>query len=449
MTKIKSKSAAIAMIVCFAAEIVFSNALQTVFSLAGKAAPICVLLGGAATTLIMPISNKLSNSAVKFTVAVVYTVIVIMRLISNASYLYNKQLTLYIVISAFVLLIVSAIKGLRGAGIYCALCFVPLAAVFAVCCIFGSVDINLEFFKGVLNYNILSGTVAAVFMFVPFMLCASFVSRDNIISSSVVSGISFVLISVMMLIAVGVFGSTADDYPSVISEMSKNVSIGKFFQRLEGFADASYILSASAVITTLGAIIGECLKISGLKLRKSALVLCAALLVALCGCTAKHEIETQTFVVVTVFDGDKIHLMTESGRGGSMYSASTSNLTQAIDAIENSESINISLLQSEMVIIGNGADVELAMDQTLKSDMPNSAAIMLSDCDFDKMYSDISESYPSVFDFAAAIQSSAERFGYVCEPASALKAEYEEKNRMTVGILDENGIIGNITIYKG
>lgn len=449
MTKLKSRSAAVAVIVCFAAEVIFSDALKVIFELSGKSAPVCILLGGAAAVALMPIASRFGNKIAALSVAAIYTYIILFRLANNTAYLYNKEITAYILIGAVILIIISAVKGIRGAGIYSALCFIPLIVVFIVCCAFGGVDFNRQFIGGIFSGNILSGSVAALVLFFPFSLCAVFIGRDNLKSAVISGSAAIISIFAMAIIAIGVFGKTASDYPSVIAEMSKNVSVGKFFQRLEGFADASYIVAVSSVISILGAMIGECIRMINFKRSKALAALTLAVIsVTLCGCTAKHEIETQTFVVITAFEGDKIHLITESGNGSNMYTADTADLSEAVRAVEQSKNVSISLLQAEMVIIGKNANIERAMNQALNSDMPNSASIMLTDGDLNKLYEVISNNYPSAFDYAAAVQSNAERSGFACEPASALKAGYEELGKMTVVVLDENGIKGSITVIN-
>ncbi len=450
MNRLKSGSAAIAVIVCFAAELAFSNALSIVFKLCGKMAPFCILLGGGLITILILFANKLKSKLIVFILSAVCIAMLFIRLSANVSYLYNGKFELCIILGAVALLAIAFFKGIKGAGIYSALCFIPLIIVFVVCCILGGTDINFSFYNGMASFNMLYGTAVSILLFLPNILCSMLISEKNINNAVIASGACVVLISAMMLIAVGVFGSTARDYPSVIAEMSKNVSVGKFFQRLEGFADASYIVAASAVIVILGAAVGECFNITKLKLKKAvATVVAVALLsVSMLGCTAKREIESQTFAVITVFDGDIIHLVTESGSGQNMYTADTNVLSDAIKAIEISKSVNISLLQAQMLMVSRGANVESAMNQALSSDIPNSAAIMIIDGSFNKLYKVISESYDSAFDFVSQLQSNAERSGFNCEPASAIKASLEELGNVTIGVMDEKGIKGSVTVYK-
>ncbi len=500
MNKLHQKITAIAAVACFAAELAFSDALSLLFKLSGKTAPLCVLLGGGLAVALMFAANKLRSKAAAFAIASIYAVTVMLRLAQNTAYLYNGKLTLAVLAAAVVLAMISGIKGIRGAGIFGAICFIPLLAVFAVCCVFGGVDVNFAFFNGIIKGNILSGTLLSFSLLSPFALCALFTEKSSIRACAATGTVSTAMIVLMLAIAVGVFGVTASDYPSVIAEMSKNVSFGKFFQRLEGFADASYIVAAAAAITFLGAMIGETVELRSFKysravavglvfilsaalaytsvkvdfVKASLLLLtsyasvavtaiifviflgkrrltaltCAVLMLMLSGCAAKREIETQTFVVITAFDGDKIHLITENANGGNMYSAETTDLALAVKAVEQSKSVSISLLQAELLLIGGGANIRSSMAQALASDMPNSAAVMLMEGDIGKMYESISANYESVFDYVASLQSNAERSGIVCEPASAIKAEYEETGKTSIGLMDEMGIKGNIDIKK-
>ncbi len=501
MSKLKSRSAAIAIIICFTAEAVFSDALSLVFKTAGKMSPVCVIVGGGAAVLLMLCANNANKNGLIAAVVAAYAAVVLFRLAANTSYLYNGLLTPIVILGAAALAIISAMKGLRGAGIYCALCFVPIIFVFVICCIFGGVDFRFDFFTGFTDFGIkgfLIGSLTSFSIFSPIVLCAMILDAENLNTAVITGAISVAAVAVMMFIAIGVFGKTAANYPSVIAEMSKNVSFGKFFQRLEGFADASYIVSASAVITVLGALVGDdssnkriiraavsaaiflvsgaiayisigveaankvmqivsvvvgiaviaTIAVSFINKKHIKIAACMVLIMSLCGCTAYREIETKTFVVITAFEDDKIHFITESGKGGNMYTVGTENLKEAVKALENSKSISVSLLQAELILIGNGANIELSLSQSLESDMPNSAAIMLVDGSISEIYDSISGNYKSAFDFVSSVQENAERGRFACEPASAIKAEYDELGSVAIGVLNENGISGNALVVK-
>lgn len=498
MTKLKSKSAAVALIVCFYAEAVFSDAFSLLYCTAGKAAPLCALIGGAIATLMIFVASYVNRPAVGFIISALYTLIIIFRLASNTSYLYNGALTAYVLAGASVLAVIAAVKGVRGAGIYSALCYIPLIAVFVVCCLLGGTDFHIDYLNDFVSkgtHGFLWGIAIAFSTFAPAAICTLFIDKGVRRNALIASGISTVAVAVMLLLAVGVFGRTAEDYPSVIAELSKNVSVGKFFQRLEGFADASYIVCASVAVTALGAMMGDSmtcvqkklpkiisiavitvafgtlsyiavkneevnrtlltisalagfavipLMLSGLcKAKHITATVCAlALFATFCGCTSSHEIENQTFVVITAFEDDTIHLITENGSGKNMYSAKTNSLSEAVNLIETTESVSISLLQAELLIVGDGADINSALMQSLDSDMPNSSSVMLMDGDVTALYERISEKYESAFEFVSAVQSGAEHSGYASPPASAVKASIEEMGSARIGVLCEDGISG-------
>ncbi len=501
MNRLKSKSAIIAIIACFVAEVVFSDSLKLLLRVSVKTAPVCILLGGLAATFTALLAKKSVKPFSAFVLSVVYLLIIIFRFACNTSYLYNGALTPLVLVGAVILAIISAIKGIRGAGIYSALCYIPLTIVFVICCLLGGTDISFKYLSGIFSIadsGFLIGIAVSYSLFAPVILCAMFVECDNI-RTVVKSGIvSTLLVTVMLTLAVGVFGRTAANYPSIIAEISKNVSVGKFFQRLEGFADASYIVAASAVITILGSMIGEStpkkkykhidatvtlvvsvsagiisyismingelknimltvtafsgiaaivlVLIEVLDKRRVASLACVVAICILCGCTSSREIENQTFVVITAFDGDRIHLVTENGSGKNMYTAETDSLAEAVSAVEASRSVSISLLQAEMLVIGGGSDCCFALSQALESDMPNSASVVMMEGDFVKLYDTVSNNYESPFDFVSAIQTSAKQSGYACEPASTVMADIVETGQATIGVLGEKGMTGDIIV---
>lgn len=502
--EIKSKSTAIAMIVCFYAEAAFSDAFRLLYETAGKAAPICAAVAGAAVSLLIPVANKAKKGMCTFIICAVYALLIMFRLASNAVYLYNGAITVYVIIAAAVLAVIAGVKGLRGAGIYAALCFVPLAAVFAVCCLFGGMNFHTEYLKGFILHDIsgiLAGIMLSLSLFAPALIAAVFTHKSTCRVCMCASAASSLAVTAMLFIAVGVFGATAQEYPSIVAELSKNVSVGKFFQRLEGFADTSYIAAASVAVVMLGSMIesnctfftvkykkalcvaavfafaavSACLSVkdetlsgilqlvtvwSGIAvavfliirlfgLKRTAAAVCTLAIMCMCSCTSSREIERQTFAVIAAFDSadDKIHIVTENGDGKNLYSVEAKNLSEAIKTVESTKSLSISLLQTELILIcGDEYGIDEVLNQVIYSDVPNSASVMLMKGSFEEMYNNISEKYESAFDFVSSIQSGAEKGGYVCPQASAVKAALAETGTAEIGIIGENGTEGNSTI---
>ena len=405
--RITDFGAILSMYVCIFGEIVFSGAMKSVYNLAGNSAFICFLIAGVAVVLLTPLLLRVKTGFVTMAICSVYLLIVVSRLATSMALFQTKGIIIALLVLLFALSLLAFGVKLRGATIFTAFSFVAVSVVFILCCLLGIGEYRISNIAPVFNNGIKGVVLGSINAFsILFALALPLLFVDEKQKKTSIITLSACTLGIIASAFLGslAFGVTASHYQSVIAEISKNVSFGKFFQRLEGLADAVYILTATAAIVLVSAMVGSTEKqkvkqkpsmiifgavmtvllavaflsinfeifyaavqtvsvIFGflvlllipdmLKIKKIipvAMSLC--LIMNLCSCNGTREIENSVYVVIGACNSDgTISLITESGKGGEIYTATASNFAEAKNTVETQYGAELSYSQMSGVII--------------------------------------------------------------------------------------------------
>ncbi len=504
--RITDFGAILSMYVCIFGEIVFSGAMKSVYNLAGNSAFICFLIAGVAVVLLSPLLLRVKTGFVTMAICSVYLLLVLSRLVTSMALFQRKGIIIAVLVMLLALCLLAFRVKLRGASIFTALSFVAVGVVFILCCLLGIGEYKISNITPVFNNGIkgvVLGSINAFSVLFPLVLPLLFVEEKQKKTSIItLSACVFGIVASAFLGSLA-FGVTASDYQSVIAEISKNVSFGKFFQRLEGLADAVYILTATATIVLVSAMVGSAQKqkvkqktsiimfgavmtvllavaflsinfeifyvavqtvsvIFGflvlllipdmLKFKKIipvAMSLC--LMMNLCSCSGIREIENSVYVVITACNSDgTISLITESGKGGEIYTATASSFAEAKNSVETQYSVELTYSQMSGVIIDkNHSKTKDIITEIINSNMPNSAVVYFYSGNSNRLYKDLITTYDSAFDFVSSLKLGHKERMTVCTTVSKMNTSLAKSGRAEVGIISEKGYIGSAVINSG
>jgi len=501
--RISDFGAAVSMFVCIFGEIVFSGALKSVYNLAGNSAFICFLIAGGVVVSLSPLLLRAKTGFVTMAICSVYLLIVVSRLATSMALFQSKGIIIAVLVMLLALCLLAFGVKLRGAAIFTAVCFVAVGAVFILCCVLGIGEYRASNISPVFNNGIkgvVLGSVNAFSVLFPLTLPLLYVDAKQKKTGIITLSACCFGIIVSAFLGSLAFGLTASNYQSVIAEISKNVSFGKFFQRLEGLADAVYILTATATIVLLSAMVGSTEK-QKVKQKLSFVIFSTVLLIlfavaflsinleifyavvqtvsfafgllllllipdmiklkrivpvaialcmtlTLCSCNGTKEIENSVYVVITACNSDgTVSLITESGKGGEIYTATANNLADAKGILECKHSIELTYSQMSGVLINDkyGKTSE-RIKEIINSSIPNSAVVYLYEGDITKLYEKLISTYESAFDFVSSLKLGNKEGKTICTTVSKVNTNLAKTDRAEVGIINEEGYAGSTVI---
>ena len=501
--KVADIGAVISMFVCIAGEIVFSGAMKSVFTVAGNSTFLCFLVSGVTLVALSALAKKIKSSAVVSVVSTVYLLVVVSRLTASMV-LFQSQGIIVAVLTAFALLsLLSFGVSLRGASIFTAVCFVVISVVFVLCAVLGVGEYQVSNIMPVFNKGVSGFVVGCLMAFsvlsplvLPLLVVDSKRNKMGIVTlSACCCGVV-----VSAIFGTFAFGETAGQYQSVISEISKNVNFGKFFQRLEGLSDAVYILSATATVVLLSAMVGNvCVKKSKRPLAIFGTILIALFAVAFlsvkfklaynvvqtvsvafgalllllvpdliktkkilpitlalctfvtfCSCSGVREIENSVYVVITACDSKgNINLITESGKGGQIYTVKAETLEEAKNKVETKHCIELSYSQMSGLLFDEFYNkINERIKEVINSSIPNSAVVYQYEGEIGDIYEDLVTNYDSAFDFVASLKLGHEERGTICASVSKINTHLNAYNRARVGVVNREGYVGIVSIEQ-
>ncbi len=466
---VRGFGAVVSMYLCIFGEIVFSGALKNLFVISGGTAVLCVAVASVLVVLLSFWFKNLTAGYVTALLSGIYLFLVIFRLCESMVLFQSAGFMALVLVGLAVLCLLSFAYKIKGAAIFTAFCFVPIALIFALCCLLGIGEYDYSNLNiTVVAADFILGTLVAFSLMFPLLLPLPYADKDYKPTAQYALWGCCAAIILTTILGTMAFGITATDYQSVIGEISKNVSVGKFFQRLEGPADAIYILSAVSVAVLLSAMIsgvGESkpsLKskiifaviiaveaaLSFLAVRYSLLysfaqavtvlfgfgvllfvpklfkfkklIIPIVFCLCLCSCSTP-QIENSVYAVAVAYDSrlDSVCFITEGGMGQSFYSVPAENFLQAQKEIERNRSIKLSLKQTGLVLLNKDCDkVEDCISQVLTSVIPNSALLCFYEGDIGGIYQSVTDNYQSAFDFVSALKSKVGQGDRVCNTVS-------------------------------
>ena len=498
--RISAFGSAISMFVCIFGEIVFSGAMKNVFTLAGNSGYICFIIASVAVVLLSPLFLRAKTGFISSAVCTVYLLVVVSRLVASMALFQSKTVIIAVLVAMTALCLLAFGVKLKGASVFTAVCFVPIILIFALCCLLGIGEYSLSnlapvFSKGVSGITL--GSLNAFSVLFPLLLPLIYI--DNEYKKASVITLSFCCGGVTLSAFLGslAFGVTSSEYQSVVAEISKNISVGKFFQRLEGPADAVYILIATAVIVLLSSMIGNGYKarsktslliFGAVMLSLSALAFlsinysvfynliqtltvllgvgvlffvpflfklkriipaCIALCLLLCSCSGAGEIENSVYVVVVACDSqnEKVTFITESGAGGDTYSVTAKSFNEAKAIVESKKKVKITFVQTGAILLDTDCkNVSEQINTVINSNMPNSAVLCFYEGKIEEVYNSFISSYASAFDFVSALKSGKKQKDKVCNSVSQINTMIKSKSSAKVSVIDKEGYKGYVTL---
>ncbi len=503
--KICGTGAVLSMFVCVSGEIVFSGAMNSVFKVAGNGAFLCFAMASVAIVALSSAFLKMSAGVVTAAVCTLYLLSVISRLAQSMALFQSRATLIAVLISISALSLLAFAARVKGAALFTALSFIPIGGVFLLCLFLGwrEYDVNnaLPIMSGGLS-GLLLGTLNAFSVLFPLLLPLIYTSRQN--KRAGVTALCSSLVGITLSAALGTlaFGLTASDYQSVTAEISKSVSIGKFFQRLEGPADIAYILSSVCAIVLFSAMAGTGLR-GKIKLRTSLIIFSSAIAVitvtsilsvtyepafrlyqavaALMGCTllffvpkwlgkikrvapavialclllcscGGQEIERVDYAVIASYDSrsQTVCFVTERGDGGHFYTVSAQELGSARKEVERRHNVNLSFKQLGMVMLDIDCQyVYGIVKELISTELPNSAILSFFECDFNLLYEKQIKSYSSAFEFVSAVKSGKKDADAVVRSLSKVNQMLSTSSAVaSAGVIDVNGYDGCL-IFDG
>lgn len=507
MNKLKNISgtgAVVAMFVCLLGETVFSGAMKNVYSLAGNSAFLCFLIASVAIVFLSFVFINMSPGFISSAVCAVYLLTILSRLASSMALFQSKAVIVAVLAAVLLLSLLAFAVKIKGATIFGALCFIPIILVFALCLLLGLGEYSFKNVATVFDRGfggVFLGTLNAFSVLFPLLLPLIFISSNKkrlcVITLSACCG-SITLAAFLGTIA---FGVTASQYQSVTAEISKNVSVGKFFQRLEGPADVIYILSAISAVVLLSAMIGSGVG-QDCKLSRSMVLFGAvaavisaaaflsvnfrliydsvqavsvlfgvclllfvpdvfkfkhlapaivALCLTLCSCSGASEIENSKFVVIAAYDSGRqeVSFVTESGNGSEFYSVKASDFNSARSAVESSHSVVLSFKQMGALLLDKNCDeIYERLKWIIESEMPNSSLLCLFEGDMETVYTELIKGESSAFDFVSKLKSGTNHTDAVFPTVSKVNAELASHGASVVGLIGREGYKGRMKINQ-
>ncbi len=497
--KISGIGAALSMLVCIAGEIVFSGAMKNVFAVAGNGAFLCFAVSSVAIIALAPAFLRMSPGVISAAVSTVYLLPVLSRLAQSMTLFQSKATLVAVLVCVAALCVLSFGVKTKGAALFTALSFIPVAGVFVLCLLLGWGEYDLQNALPVVSNgfgSLMLGTLNSFSVLFPLLLPLIYIDTQN--RKTGLIGLSSCLAGITLSAALGVFafGLTASDYQSVTAEISKNVSVGKFFQRLEGPADIAYILSAICAITLLGAMAGGgvsgkikfnvslCLfsstvavitvvsflsvmyepafrltqtvaAVTGCGLLffvpkwfgnfKRVAPAAIALCLLLCSCGGQ-ETERVDYVVAASYDSrsQTVYFATERGDGGHFYALTAQDFDAARQAAERKYNIALSFKQLGAVMFDvDCPNIHNRIKEMIQSELPNSAVLCFFDCDFRDLYDEQIKSYSSAFDFVSAVKSGAEGSDSVVRNLSKINQMLSTPSALaSAGVIGQEGYDG-------
>ncbi len=502
---INSFSSAISIIICLLSELAFSSAFKQVYSFAGNGAWLSVLIAGAAVTLLIPIAIRGTFNRLFPVIGFLYIVLLMHRLAVSMALLKENSFILMILIATAVFITASACYGLRGAVIFSALCFVPIVIVLIICFLLGLKDYSFEYLTPMFDseiYGVLIGSFNAFSLVSILLLPMPLIDTKHSRAIAITCALSTIALSCIMLLGSMTFGVTAEQYSSVVSEISKNVSVGKFFKRLEGLADAAYILTATVSLTLISAItlkgnrsaknkalkpiivflfsvIGAivayysisnkavfelmklisvcsgvgvvlCIILSIIKKKKTVIALAIVQILMLCSCNATGEIENQTYVVITFWNEktNSFAFVTENGSETEYYSVKADDINEATKLLETNKSLTLSFEQMGLLMLSVDSDSVLSWAQmVIGSNIPNSAGLCFYIGNPQDIYDNQISKKESAFEYVSLLMSSENIKHLTISEVNTILQNKSSKQAFTL-LLDKNGCIGSVGFNK-
>lgn len=494
---VRGFGAVVSMYLCIFGEIVFSGALKNLFVIGGGSAVLCTALASVLVVLLSFWVKRFAAGRVTALLSGIYLFLVIFRLCESMALFQSAGFMALVLVGLAVLCLLSFASKIKGAAVFTAFCFVPIALIFALCCFLGvgeydSSNLNITFAAD----DFILGTLTAFSLLFPLLLPLPYTHKDYKSTAQYTLWGCCAAIILTTLLGTMAFGVTATDYQSVIGEISKNVSVGKFFQRLEGPADAIHILSAVAVAVLLSAMlagVGESKPSPKSKIIFVAVIVTQAVVaflavryslfysfaqavaalfgfgvllfvpelfkfkklvipivccLCLCSCNTP-QIENSVYAVAVAYDGrlDSVCFITEGGMGQGFYTLPAEDFLQAQKEIERQRSIKLSLKQTGLVLLNKDCDrVEDCVSQVLTSVIPNSALLCFYEGDIGGIYQSVTDNYQSAFDFVSALKSKTGQGDRVCNTVSKANLLLKTDSAKPIAaLIDGDGYKGYVT----
>ena len=486
-------------------EVILSYALKPIYEVAGNGAWISVLLSGAIVTAMIPIVSRCKVKLAVSAAAFLYLLVTVSRFVCYADKnLDNIAVT--VAILALVVCIVGAWIGNYGASVLASYSAVTVLIIIALCVILGISEYSLDLAKPITGNGLLGiikgAAVSFSAMSVVLVFAADSKAETNkpyIVSTAVMSAVT----SGVVFLGSCTFGSTASMYGSVLTEISKCVSLGKFFQRLEGLSVIAYIVAFYATVAVLSSIAFENLTLFTLKYKKmiisgslfafvsviaylsaidatvrsfaeniamfagvgvliiifasfagkltkkACLFIACSLLFTMTSCSG-NDIESMVYVTSIGYEqvGDslKYTFYGQDGKDTVILESSADGVINAVRESENKYGKKFTLKQTELLVISDSLDnYEQPIKEILSEKINNSASVVLTADPVKEIFKSSDKEFESAHDFASRIvtaEKSSE--GFICEKCSKFYANLKSPSEVSVtGVISRKRLMGS------
>lgn len=486
-------------------EVLLSYALKPIYEAAGNGAWISVLIAGAVVTAMIPIVSRCKVKLAVSAAAFIYLLVTVSRFVCYADKnLDNIAVT--VAILALVVCIVGAWIGYYGANVLALYSAVTVLIIIVLCVVLGISEYSLDLAKPVTGNGLMGIVKGAAISFSAMAVVLVFAADSKAKSSKpfiAATAVASALTSGIVFLGSCTFGNTASMYGSVLTEISKCVSLGKFFQRLEGLSAIAYMVSFYATVAVLSSIAFKNLTLFTLKYKKMIIsgslfafvsvvaylsaidktvrsfveyvamfagvgvliivfVSCAtkitkkmcllvafSLLFTMTSCSG-NDIESMVYITSIGYEQNgnslKYTFYGQDGKDTVILESSADGVINAVRESENEYGKKFTLKQTELLIMSDLLDnYEQPIKEILSENINNSASVVLTGDKVKDIFKDSDKKFESAHDFASRIVA-AEKSGdgFICEKCSKFYADLKSPSEVAVtGMISRKRLMGS------